>query len=144
MTDPLTTLTASAIASLAFQKFLESGASELAKKFSTEAIAKMDELRQKIWERLTGKHELAPDALQKAETGDKDAIDTVGTLLGVEMLDPAFAAEVRAIAQEIHAGKLQDNSNMTQNNYDQATGYQIKAEGGTNFIGTNHIHGKPE
>ena len=40
MADPLT-LTAGAIANLAFQKFIESGAGELAKKFTTEAIAKM-------------------------------------------------------------------------------------------------------
>jgi len=39
MTDPATIWTASAIATLAFQKLIESGAGELAKKFSTEAIA---------------------------------------------------------------------------------------------------------
>lgn len=42
MVDPLSaaaTLTASKIAELAFQKFLESGAGELGKKFTTDAIA---------------------------------------------------------------------------------------------------------
>jgi hypothetical protein len=39
MVEPLT-LTASVIVNLAFQKFLESGAGELGKKFTTEAIAK--------------------------------------------------------------------------------------------------------
>jgi hypothetical protein len=39
MTDPITTLTASVIASLAFQEFIKSGAGELAKKFTGEAIA---------------------------------------------------------------------------------------------------------
>jgi hypothetical protein len=38
MTDPMTTLTASMIATLAFQEFIESGAGELAKKFIGEAI----------------------------------------------------------------------------------------------------------
>ncbi|MEA5536470.1 hypothetical protein [Crocosphaera sp. XPORK-15E] len=39
MTDPITILTASAIADLAFRKFIESGTGELAKKFTAEAIA---------------------------------------------------------------------------------------------------------
>lgn len=140
MTDPVTTLTASAIATLAFQEFIKSGAGELAKKFTAEAIAKMSELRKKIWDRLRGKHPAAEDALAKAETGDKTAIETVGILLGVEMLDPTFAAEVRAIAQEINAGKLVDQSNMTMNIYDQAKGWQTKVEGGTAYIGEIHQH----
>ncbi|MBD2465715.1 hypothetical protein H6G89_32525 [Oscillatoria sp. FACHB-1407] len=146
MTDPAT-FTAAAIATLAFTKFLESGAGKLAEKFTETAIAKMDELRQKIWNRLRGKHAMAEEALQKAEAGDKTAIETVGTLLGVEMLDPQFASEVKAIAQEIHAGKLQDNSSMTQNNYDNARGWQTKVEGGTAYIGEIHQYGtnpKPE
>ena len=39
MVDPITTLTTSAIATLVFQKFIESGAGEVAKRFSTEAMA---------------------------------------------------------------------------------------------------------
>jgi hypothetical protein len=140
MSDPVTTtLTASAITTLAFQKFIESGAGELAKKFTEAAITKMGELRQKIWDRLRGKHALAEEVLAKAESGDKAAIETVGTLLGVEMLDPTFASEVQAIAQEINAGKLVDNSSMTQNNYDHAKGWQTKVEGGTAYIGEIHI-----
>jgi hypothetical protein len=41
MTDPITT---SAIATLAFQKFIESSTGELAKKFTGKAIAKMEQL----------------------------------------------------------------------------------------------------
>jgi hypothetical protein len=142
MPDPVTTtLTASAIATLAFQEFIKSGSGELAKKFTAEAIAKMGDLRKLLWARLRGKHVVAEDALQKAEAGDKTAIDTVGTLLGVEMLDPTFAAEVQAIAQEINAGKLVDNSSMTQNNYDSAKGWQTKVEGGTAYIGEIHQYG---
>jgi len=142
MPDPvITTLTASAIASLAFQEFIKSGAGELAKKFTAEAIAKMDDLRKLLWVRLRGKHALAEEALQKAEAGDKSAIETVGTLLGVEMLDPTFAVEVQVIAQEINAGKLVDHSSMTQNNYDSAKGWQTKVEGGTAYIGEIHQYG---
>lgn len=136
------TLTAGAIATLAFQEFMKSGAAELAKKFTEGAIVKMGELRRKIWERLRGKHEMAEVALNKASTGDKQAIDTVATLLGVEMLDPKFATEIQAIAQEINAGKLQDNSSMVQHIYDDAVGFQNKVEGGTAYIGIHH-YGKP-
>ena len=54
MTEPVT-LTAAAIATLAFIKFVESGAGKLAEKFTEAPIAKMEELRQKIWEKLRGK-----------------------------------------------------------------------------------------
>jgi hypothetical protein len=62
MTDPIT-LTVSAIASLAFQEFIKSGAGELAKKFTGEAIAKMGQLRELIWNRLRGKPPLDVSSL---------------------------------------------------------------------------------
>jgi hypothetical protein len=135
---PIATLTATTIANLAFQEFIKSGAGELAKKFTAEAISKMGDLRKLLWERLRGKHAIAEAALEKAETGDRDSIDTVGTLLGVEMLDPTFAAEVRAIAHVINAGKLVDQSNMSQYISDNAKGWQTKVEGGTAYIGEFH------
>ena len=139
--EPITTLTATAIANLAFQEFIKSGAGELAKKFTAESIAKMGNLRKLLWERLRGKHAIAEAALQKSETGDKDSIATVGKLLDVEMLDSNFASQVHAIAQEINAGKLPDQSTMTQNNYDNATGFQTKVEEGIANIGTIHQYG---
>ena len=48
MPEPITTMTASAIASLAFQEFVKSGAGELAKKFTTGAIVKMGQLQELI------------------------------------------------------------------------------------------------
>ena len=48
MTDPVTIFTASAIADLAFREFIKSGAGEVAKKFTAEAIAKMNDLRKMI------------------------------------------------------------------------------------------------
>ena len=53
--EPVLTLTAAAIAELAFKKFIESSAGELAKKFTEGAIAKMDVLRRQIVEKLQGK-----------------------------------------------------------------------------------------
>jgi hypothetical protein len=141
VTDPIT-LTARTIAALAFQEFIKSGSGELAKKFTGEAIAKMGQLRELVWNRLTGKHPVADVALEKANAGEQEGIDTVATLLGVEMLDTAFAGQVQAITQEINAGKLLDQSSMTQNNYDNARGWQTKVEGGTAYVGEIHISEK--
>jgi hypothetical protein len=81
MTDPIT---ASAIATLAFQEFIKSGAGELAKKFTGEAIAKMGQLRELIWNRLMGKHPAAEQVLEQTKAGEQEGIETVATLLGVE------------------------------------------------------------
>jgi BMFP domain-containing protein YqiC len=144
MAEPVTTIAASAIATLAFQKFIESGAGELAKQFTGTAIAKMDELRQKIWDKLRGQSKRVDEALAQVEQGDRKALATIAKNLDVVMDEnPDFASEVQAIAREIHAGKLLDQSHMTQYNYDNATGIQTKVEGGTANIGrTVHIHEK--
>lgn len=116
MAEPVT-FTAIAIAQLAFQEFLKTAAGELAKKFSAAAIAKMGELRQAIGNRLRGKDPRAVEALAKAEGGDEQALKTIAAFLDIEMLDPGFADRVQAIAQEIHAGKLIDQSSKIQNVY---------------------------
>lgn len=112
----------------------------MAKKFTGKAIAKIGQLRELIWNRLRGKHSAADQALELAKAGEQEGIDTVATLLGVEMLDREFEEQVRAIAQEINAGKLLDQSSMTQNNYDNAKGWQTKVEGGTAYVGEIHMH----
>jgi hypothetical protein len=104
MTDPISTMTASTIATLAFQEFIKSGAGELAKKFTGEAIAKMGQLRELIWNRLTGKHPAADVALEQAKAGEQAGIDTIATLLGVEMLDEAFAGQVKSIDWKVMWG----------------------------------------
>ncbi|NJL20808.1 MAG: hypothetical protein HC895_08330 [Leptolyngbyaceae cyanobacterium SM1_3_5] len=133
-------LTAAAIAALAFSKFLESSVGKAGEKFTEAAIAKMDELRQKIWSRFRG-NSRAETALTAIEQGSKSDFDRLAVYLqDVMNEDPEFASQVQAIAQEIHAGKLQDNSTMTQNNYDSSTGYQIKNEGGENYMGNITIN----
>jgi CHASE1-domain containing sensor protein len=141
MTDPVTAITASTIATLAFQEFVKSSAGELAKKFTADAIAKMNALRQKIWDKMRGKP-TAEAAIASIEQGSSAELDRLVAYLQVAMDDDAaFADEIRLMAQEIHAGKIQDNSSMTQNNYDSSTGYMTKNEGGTNFVGGTHYHG---
>jgi hypothetical protein len=106
MTETITALTASAITTLAFQEFIKSGAGELAKKFTGEALAKMEQLRELIWNRLTGKHLAADVALEQAKAGEQAGVNTITALLGAEMLDEDFAGQVRAIIQEIKKGAL--------------------------------------
>jgi hypothetical protein len=147
MADPVTTLTASAIATLAFQKFIESGAGELAKKFSTEAITKMETLLKRIWVKLRGKPRMeeVKAAIDETHKITPEQVNQIAAYLQVAMDDdPQFAAEIRMLAQEINAGKLIDQSHMTQNIYDQAKGWQTKVEGGTAYIGEIHIQGKPD
>ncbi|MBV8885043.1 MAG: hypothetical protein JO235_13750 [Chroococcidiopsidaceae cyanobacterium CP_BM_RX_35] len=142
MVEPVS-LTAAAIATLAFTKFLESGSGELGKKFTEAAIAKMEQLRQKIWEKLRGnvKAERALGAVE--EQGSQAELGRVTVYLQDEMDDDSqFAAEVQALAQQINAGKLQDNSTMVMNIHDQAKGWQTKVEGGTAYIGEINFHGK--
>ena len=117
-----TTLTATVIATLAFKKFLESSATELGKKFTIEAINKMDELRQKIWNKLRGNSD-AENALKNVEQGIKEDLSDIATYLKVTMnKDKEFASQIQRIAQEINAGKIENQSNITQNIHDQGTG----------------------
>jgi hypothetical protein len=101
MADPITIFTASAIADLAFREFIKSGAGEVAKKFSAEAIAKMNELRKMIVQKLRGKDEKLNTALTSAEKVDVKAIATVGEYLESAMQDEAFAQAVQSLAQQI-------------------------------------------
>ena len=144
MADPVTALTASAIANLAFQKFLESGAGEVAKKFSTEAIGKMDLLLKRIWTKLRGRYrvEEVKAVIEHTHKVTPEQVNQIAAYLQVAMdEDPQFASDIRVLAQEIRAGKLVDQSNMTMHIYDQAKGWQTKVEGGTAYIGEIHQHG---
>jgi hypothetical protein len=135
MTDPITVLTVNAIASLAFQEFIKSGAGELAKRFTAGAISKMKDLRGLIQQKLQGNPD-AVVAMEQAQNGEEDEISGVATYLRAEMnKDPDFAAQVQMIVQEINAGKIPDNSGMVQNNSGNAIGFQTKVEGGTANIG---------
>jgi hypothetical protein len=110
----------------------------LAKKFTPEAIAKMGQLRELIWHRLRGKHPAAEQALEQAQVGDQEGIETIAKLLDVEInLDKEFAGQVQAIALEINAGQVQDNSstNQTQKNQgDMSPAFQQQHIGGGSTV----------
>jgi predicted amino acid racemase len=144
MAEPLT---AGVLVGLAVQKFVESGAGELAKKFTAEAIAKIPELWQRIKNKLQGKSPKVDEALAKLESGDRSAIDTVTKNLDVVLDDePEFAEQLKVLAKEIQAGKLQDNSNMVQNvTGDNNMNVQAKAEqGGKQYIAERMYFGTSE
>lgn len=131
-------LSVSTIAKLAFTKIFE----KTIEKFSEAALTKMDELRQRIWEKFRG-YSKAESALVAVEQGNESELKQVEIYLKDAMdSDSQFADEVRLLAQEINAGKLQDNSSMTQNNSGSSTNYQTRVETqrGTTNVGGNHTH----
>jgi hypothetical protein len=140
--EPVSTLTAAAIAELAFKKFIESGAGELAKKFTETGLKKIDALYQKIRAKLWGKP-TAEAALTQIEQGNLSEKDRLVAYLQVAMDDDLeFAQELRAIAQEIHLELIKDGSSMNQqqNNYG-GTNYQTQMrDRNTIFQGGEHHH----
>ncbi len=148
MTDPVS-WTASAIATIAFQKFIESGAGELGKKYTVEAIAKMESLLKRIWTKLRGKPRIeeVKGSIEKTHNITPEQINQIAAYLQVAMdEDSQFAAEIQALAQEINAGKLQDNSTMVQNvTGDNNMNVQAKAEqGGKQWIAEKQYFGASE
>jgi hypothetical protein len=146
MSDPLT---ASMIATIAFQAFLESSAGKAAEEMTGAAVKaageKLNALRKKIWQKLkcNPTAEASIKALEE-KRGTQADLQKVDSLLQIAMVDDQnFATEVRQLAHEITLLKIDDDSTMTQVNYG-GTNYQTKTgPNNTNFFGGTHQHGKP-
>ncbi len=100
-------LTAGVIATLAFTKAFE----KTVEKLTEATLTKINQLREKIWQKLRG-NEKAETALTQAEKGSKIDLETVVAYLKVAMdLDEQFSEEVQTLAgeiqQEINIGKIQ-------------------------------------
>jgi hypothetical protein len=111
-------LTGTAIAKLAFDEFIKSGAGELAKKSVGGAI---DQLRSTIKKRFVGKNDKAEVAIATLEADSDGAIDKTAALnklsvyLDDEMDDLLFAENLQQLAQQvINIGK-QEQHNATFN-----------------------------
>jgi hypothetical protein len=109
-------LTGTAIAKLAFDEFIKSGAGELAKKSVGGAI---DQLRSAIKKRFVGKNSKAEVAIATLEADSDGAIDKTAALnklsvyLDDEMDDLLFAENLQQLAQQvINIGK-QEQHNTT-------------------------------
>ena len=130
MTDPFT-ITASAIATLAFQKMVEGVGSETGKKFSEKAFGLIDQLRQKIVARFKGQEKVQP-ILDQAQTGDSAAIQNLAKFIDLEMFDEKFKGELSQLAEQINQYIIEDNSTQVQINHG-GTNFQNKVTGGKVF-----------
>lgn len=102
MMEPISTAAATAIAKIAFDKFIEGGAGELGKKVTEGMTNKIQQLAQAVWLRLKGKPQ-AVKVLQGVERGSIEDTKTLETSLNTLWEeDPKFAGEVEQLAREIH------------------------------------------
>ncbi|WP_414583019.1 hypothetical protein [Scytonema sp. PCC 10023] len=100
-------LTAGAIATLAFKTAF----GETIKNLTQATLAKINELRKKIWDKFRGNLQ-AETALVEAEKGSEASLGTVTEYLQAVMAkQPEFAADIEKLAheiqQEINIGKIQ-------------------------------------
>ena len=101
-------LTGTAIAKLAFDEFVKSGAGEVAKKAVSGAI---EQLRSTIRKRFAG-NKKAEDAIVKIEQErSPEALNKLSVYLDDEMDDPQFNQTLQQLAQQvINIGKQEQNS----------------------------------
>jgi hypothetical protein len=101
MIDPAT-IAAGAIAKIAFDEFVKSGAGEVAKKTVGGAVELVKTLRERIKAKFAG-NERATAALAEVERdGSEAALEKVGKYLDLEMdEEQGFAEEVRQMAHQI-------------------------------------------
>jgi virulence-associated protein VagC len=102
MADSITILVASAISDLAYGEFVLSQTGELTTKFTKEAIAKMEQLRQLI------EGSVPNSAIAKAQAGEQGGIDDVTEFLSEAMSDQKFADQLQSIAREINEGRIEN------------------------------------
>lgn len=136
--EPVTTLTAAKIAQLAFSEFVKSGAGELAKKATGEALTKLSDLRQRIWSKFKGDAKAEKALVAIEQDGSAAALTKLETYLDDAMAEDeaGFAAEVRQLAQQIVNIQNQNTEgNRVYNNYGRD---QINI---TNMQGTQRIGG---
>ncbi len=131
--EPVTTLAAGAIAKIAFDEFVKSGAGEVAKKTIGEAIDLVKNLRDRIRAKFQG-NERAEKALAEVEQeGTPAALEKVSKYLDLELEeDGTFATEVRQLAQQIINIHNQSISSREYNNY------------GRDQINIENIQGNPK
>jgi phosphoribosylformylglycinamidine (FGAM) synthase PurS component len=112
MIDPAT-IAAGAIAKIAFDEFVKSGAGEVAKQTVGGAVELVKALRDRIKAKLEG-NERATAALTEVERdGSEAALEKVGKYLDLEMdEEQGFAEEVRQMAHQIINIQNQSNTHI--------------------------------
>ena len=115
-------LTGAAIAKLAFDEFVKSGAGEVAKKAVGGAI---EQLRSAIRKRFSG-NKKAEDAIVKIEQErSPEALNELSVCLDDEMDDPQFAQTLQQLAYQVINIQNQNTSNRQ---YDNSGRDQINIE----------------
>ncbi|PSB23772.1 hypothetical protein [Stenomitos frigidus] len=116
--EPVTVLTAGAIAKIAFEEFAKAGGGELAKKSVGGAIDLMKTLRDKIQAKFQGNAK-AETAIAAVETENSEAALTkLEVYLDDAMTDdPEFATQIRQVAQQIVNIQNQSVSTRDYTNY---------------------------
>jgi hypothetical protein len=117
--EPITTLAASAIAKLAFDEFIKSGAGELAKK-SVEGTGNLIKVLQEKIQLKFEDDEKAKTSLSKIkQQKTSESLDELTKYLNLAMAgDEAFANEVQKIAHQIIniQKRNQSNTDLKQQN----------------------------
>lgn len=140
--DMLTWAAAQAIAKIALDKFVESGAGKLGEHLSEALSTKIKQLGQLVWNRIKG-NETAVQVLQGATEEKPEDIQKLRNYLNALWKDEQseFAQSVKKLADEIYfeLTQIEDNSIQIQNNYG-GTNSQNRISGGTVYQGTITIN----
>jgi hypothetical protein len=124
--EPLTTLTTGAIAQLAFNEFVKSGAGEAAKKSLGVAIEATKHLRSKIIARFRGNSQAKAAISEVEKRRDLDSLEKVVRYLDVEIKkDKVFAAELQQAAQKIMNLQNQSSTLLKQQNINRGRDQNI-------------------
>jgi hypothetical protein len=143
--DLITLAAAQAIAKIALDKFVESGAGELGKTLSAALSNKVMQLGNVVWNRIKGNTTAIAVLEGAAQEQPEDMQKLRNYLNALWDKNADFAQDVKKLADELHfeLTQIEDNSSMVQINQDNARGWQTKVTGGQPYIGEIHIHGKP-
>jgi phosphoribosylformylglycinamidine (FGAM) synthase PurS component len=119
MLDPAT-FTATAIAQLAFNEFVKSGAGELAKKSIAGGIEGAKKLRDLIKSKFAGNQRAESAIAEIEQQGTEASLTKFVKYLDLEMdEDQTFATEIRQIAQQITNNQTVENRQYTNYGRDQ-------------------------
>jgi len=100
--EPITVLTAGAIAKIAFEEFAKAGGGELAKKSLGGAIDLVKALRDKIQAKFKGNNRAETAIAEADQQQTPAALEKVTKYLELEMMeDETFATEIKQMAQQI-------------------------------------------
>lgn len=142
MIEGLTWAAAQAIAKIALDKFVETGAGKLGEKLSEAVAAKIKALGEVVWNRLRGS-ETAVKVLEGAAEEKPEDIQKLKNYLNALWKDEQseFAQSVKKLADEIYfeLTQIEDNSVQIQNNYG-GTNSQNRISGGHVYQGNITIN----